>query len=326
MAVPDRAVPELPSAAFAVTMATGILAVAAREQHVVTLSRVLVGVAGGAYCALVIAWLLHARGLPRRLSEHPDRAFGLLTFVAASSVLASAWSPLALDRVLAALTAAGWLALIGPAVRALRRCPLGEARGTWLMLTVSTESIAIAALRAWPGAPPAVVAWVATALCALGLLAYAYLAPAVAQRLLAALRARTAPRGDEWILMGALAISALAGADLAGVAEAASGWSSARSVLDVGAGVCWLAATLWLAPLVVAELRSASLLLSGGYRFERWSTVFPLGMYAVASHALDVRLGLPGLEVPAAILFVAGVLVWAATAAGLARRGVGRTP
>lgn len=321
----DPALPEIPPAAFAVTMATGILAVAAREHHLAPLGAILTGVAAGAYCTLALAWLANARRRPDAVAaelRRPAGALGLLTFVAASSVLASAWSPLALDRVLAAIAAASWAALLVPAVLALRRSGRGGARGGWLMLTVATESVVIAAIRAWPAALPGAVVWIAAALWAVGLLAYAYLAPPVTRSLAQALRARAAPRGDEWILMGALAIGALASAELAALAEPGAGWSAARSVLDVGTGVCWLGATIWLAPLLATELRSAALVGTWRYRFERWSTVFPLGMYAVASHAVGLRLGLPGLDDPAVLFLVAGLIVWSAAVAGLGHRAL----
>jgi hypothetical protein len=100
--------------------------------------------------------------------------------------------------------------------------------------------------------------------------------------------------GDIWVRMGALAISALAAADLAArVGEEA---------LRVLALVLWAAATGWIPPLVAAELRWPR------RRFEpkRWSTVFPLGMYATASAAAGRTIEVGGLgQVSRVFLFIA---------------------
>jgi hypothetical protein len=88
--------------------------------------------------------------------------------------------------------------------------------------------------------------------------------------------------GDHWVAMGSLAISTLAGARVL-AAMTVLGWGVHQAAHVLVLAV-WVAALCWLPALVAAEcwrLRRPPLYTTG-----RWSTVFPLGMLAVASHAL----------------------------------------
>jgi tellurite resistance protein TehA-like permease len=127
-------------------------------------------------------------------------------------------------------------------------------------------------------------------------------------------------RGEHWIAMGALAISALASASL-GAAASRSGWTGVSSALGTPTLVLWIAATAWIPVLVGLELWRARRA-PGPWRYSasRWSTVFPLGMYATATHAVAMRLALPALRPVAAVAFGVAAVVWAAAALGLARR------
>jgi Voltage-dependent anion channel len=83
-------------------------------------------------------------------------------------------------------------------------------------------------------------------------------------------------RGDHWIAGGALAISALACAQLG----SGAGWRDATVLL-------WLGAMAWLPALVAGELARPRLVGAP----ERWSTVFPLGMYAAMTFAVGALAG-----------------------------------
>jgi tellurite resistance protein TehA-like permease len=76
----------------------------------------------------------------------------------------------------------------------------------------------------------------------------------------------------------------------------------------VVAVVVWAAAVLWIPVLVVSELVWPR----WRYRGERWSTVFPLGMYAVCSFAVS------GAEHSAPIRDFGRVWLWVAVAAWVA--------
>lgn len=128
--------------------------------------------------------------------------------------------------------------------------------GAAFLPAVATQSLAVLAAEL-PGVPR----WSAIALFLAGLALYARAVIAFDPREL--LRGR----GDHWIAGGALAISALACARV--------GWRDASVVL-------WVGAMVWLPALVAGELVRPRLVGAP----ERWSTVFPLGMYAAMSFAV----------------------------------------
>jgi tellurite resistance protein TehA-like permease len=109
--------------------------------------------------------------------------------------------------------------------------------------------------------------------------------------------------------MGALAITTLAAAEL---------------LLDRGALAADVALATWAAAsaaipfLVLTELRVRQ----WRYDLARWSFVFPLGMYGVASSVLGGADGLPGLRTTGTVFFWIALAAWTLTAAGLARRNL----
>ncbi len=113
-------------------------------------------------------------------------------------------------------------------------------------------------------------------------------------------------RGDQWVAGGALAISALACAETAQAANALH-LLGGGPALRGAALVLWVAAACWLPVLLVTELISPR----GSYEARRWSTVFPVGMYAACSFAVGATLGLAPISQFARIWTWAGFAVWA---------------
>jgi tellurite resistance protein TehA-like permease len=285
-------------------MATGVVSVAAREDGLRWVS-VALGVVGAAVYVVLAARL--AVGVARDPRDTAERlrepaVFGLLTFVAATNVLGTRGQladARGLALALGAVAFAAWLVLAPAAVRVAGR--LGPdrrrrmARGDWLNLVVATQSLAIAAGEArWTGnaIPDA-----GDALWALGLVFYVALVADVRRRALEAWRAPRRHTPDTWIVMGALAISTLAGA-----------------VLHVG-GVpkaTWALATVGYAGLLALEVRVA-LARAAPPASGRWSTVFPLGMYAACSHAV-------GLHTLGTVAMAVALAAWLVTAAATTTR------
>ena len=110
-----------------------------------------------------------------------------------------------------------------------------------------------------------------------------------------------------WIVMGALAITTLAAAELL---------LDRRALGSAVALATWAAASAAIPLLFVTELRTRR----WRYEVARWSSVFPLGMYGVASHVLGGADGLAGLLRVGTVFFGIALAAWAVTAAGLARR------
>jgi tellurite resistance protein TehA-like permease len=114
--------------------------------------------------------------------------------------------------------------------------------------------------------------------------------------------------GDHWIAGGALAIAALACARCA--------QAVATHDLRLVALAMWIAAAAWLPVLVVSELVRPRL----PFHELRWSTVFPLGMYAACSFAAGAVAHVPALTEFARVWVWVAVAGWAAVVAGTARR------
>jgi len=152
----------------------------------------------------------------------PERVFGFFTITAGLDVLtvrlSDAGHPLA-TAIRAAVAAAVWLALTYdvPAGLLLTRAHdsvLSGVNGSWLLWVVSTESIALTAtvlVPAWPS-QARLLASVATGLWSLGLVLYLLLVSLILLRWLTVLMTPQALGPPYWILMGATAITVLAGA------------------------------------------------------------------------------------------------------------------
>jgi len=281
--------------AYAIVMATGIVSIAVASAGRPVLSDVLFSLAVAAYVVLPFG-------------VAPVRQPSLFAFTAAGDVLAARTAAEGWEGVALGLWALDALAWIGFAVWLLRRgSSRREARGEWLLAVVATESLALVAgslsqRGALPGAH-----LLGLALFALGVALYPVVVVLLAPRIGRLVRRHEPLAGDDWILLGALAISALA-AEHVGVPHAL-------------AVALWAAALAWAPALVAGELAR----FPSAHDPRRWSTVFPLGMVAVASYAV----GVPSVGVVATWIamaaWVATVLATAATArAGALRRVVSR--
>jgi tellurite resistance protein TehA-like permease len=112
-------------------------------------------------------------------------------------------------------------------------------------------------------------------------------------------------RGDHWITGGALGICTLAAAKIATGAKALGIVGVGGGALeDIAIGL-WVLTMLWLPVLLFTEVRWPRLSVGPA----RWSTVFPLGMYAVCSFAVGV------VAHAGAIASFARVWVWIGLAA-----------
>jgi tellurite resistance protein TehA-like permease len=152
---------------------------------------------------------------------------------------------------------------------------------------------------------------------ALGLALYPLVAAAIAVEL------RSRPRfgPDLWVTMGALAIATLAGTELLAAARAVDSLGAFRPVLRDLDIATWATASAWIPPLLVAEARNRA---GWHYRSSRWSFVFPLGMYSVATQALGRVAHLGPLADVARVFFVGALLAWALVLCGLARAALTR--
>ena len=301
-------------------MATGILSIAAGKHHYLAISEALGIIAS--IGLLVLVGLAFLTGAAKRWElKDPDVTLRLFTFVAACAVLDSKLtSPLVVVLLLGAVALVAWLALVTLTARAMSTRPWGVLRdgthGAWELASVGTSGLAIVATkigqhtgeRWWLGL--AVPVW-AAALCIYLFMTWLILWRAVAER-----QDLDGFEPDSWILMGGLAIATLAGDNIHSLAPA---WLSGpvRTVTIV----TWVAATLWIPPLIYFGVHRISrrpemLHFAGVW----WAMVFPLGMYSAASYAMSAEIGQRSLVTVSLVFFWNALAAWLIVAiAGLMR-------
>ncbi len=310
---------------FAVVMATGILSVAAGDHSYPRIDGVLAALAALVFVLLCLIGLLRLVAAPAALfskAREPDVALRLFTFVAACAVLGARFhTHRSVTWPLAAAAFIGWLILVPLAVADVRSRPRAEVRnhahGAWLLSSVATAGLAITAAdlathTGWRG-----WAVLSTAGLVLSVLLYLGTAWFIGRRVVTTPIAANDVTPDTWILMGALAINALAGVRLAGAlgSQAAAPWFA--DAMHPAILVLWMGASAWIPVLLSAEIwrlyrRPYSVHFAGVW----WSAVFPLGMYSTATQATTQALHLTVLTTVSLVVFWVGFSVWVLVAAG----------
>lgn len=284
-------------------MGTGIVSVGLDLDHYVTLSRIVLVITGVVWVTIVVAianrWRRDSAQLHRELRS-PDA----LTAVAGTAVLGTrlilldwTWAGAAM-LVLAAIV---WLFLWRPVLASW----VTPTTGVSLMLVVSTASLAVLSAALGDRRHTDWLVGVALALLILGLVLYAFvMANFDFRQLITGL-------GDHWITGGALAISTLAAGQIALAHQA----GALHETLKLAAIVLWGLTMAWLGALLIGEAARPRL----GYHQRRWSTVFPVGMYAACSFLAGTAAGASAITDFARVWIWVAVAVWLAVSVGTAR-------
>ena len=306
----ERILAAIPPASGAVVMGTGIVSIGLALDGRETLSRVLLVADALAWVALAL--LLASRALLDRARVRREaRSPAALTGVAGTAVLGTrltllgwSWAGIAL----LAIALSFWLVLLAPVLGNWVTPTVGVS----LVLTVSTESLAVlsAAIAQHERAPWLLHAALAPFLLGLGFYAF------VISRF--DLRQLTTGRGDHWITGGALAISTLAAGRITIAAGALDTLAGVHGALKALSLVLWGLTIAWLPVLVAAELLRPRL----AYDVRRWSTVFPIGMYAACSFLTGAAADAPAITDFARVSVWAGLAVWLVVTAAMLRRGL----
>ncbi|MFE9920279.1 tellurite resistance/C4-dicarboxylate transporter family protein [Streptomyces sp. NPDC005774] len=293
-------------AAGAAVMATGIISMALHLAGREILSRIFLVLACAAWLGLAAEFVLRLlRERERWIAEAETP--GALTAVAATTVLGTRVSALGHDALAGALLALAtvlWPALLVLVVRRWHpRMP-----GSVFLCCVATQGLAVLAVTLAAAESAPWLARVALVLFWSGLVLY------VLALFRFDLRQVTEGAGDHWVAGGAIAISALAGAELLAA-------DSARLYLwnDDDLGVLRVTTV----GLLVLDLAWYGVLLIGEavrprprYDTRRWATVFPLGMTAAATLSASAAVGVPWLEGLGSVLLWVAVAVWLMVAVG----------
>jgi tellurite resistance protein TehA-like permease len=319
---------------FAMVMATGIIAVAAKQQNISWLANLLYAVAAIAYVVLAVLLIARIVMFPRLfaadLTSH-TRGFAFLTVVAGTNVLAAAsitvhgWYGLGRGLWWASIVC--WLVLAYAAlISVVLRSPkpgLGAGiNGTWFLLTVSVESVAVVGALLLVRDRGDFLAFVCLGAFTLGIVLYLIVMTMVFLRWTFESLDPTEADPPAWIAAGAVAITVLAGSNIL-VAKAVSPRIDRIAPFIEGMVVlAWATATFWF-PLMIAigVWRHIVRRVPLRYHPSYWALVFPLGMYGAATFKMRAAIKLSALEWLPKLTLVIALIAWTATFIGLLHAG-----
>ncbi|MEV5843758.1 DUF488 family protein [Streptomyces sp. NPDC051985] len=331
----SASVAELNAGALAFVMGTGIVSTALYVNGAGRASLVLLWVALAGFAVLVPAYGWRLLRMRRRFVADllGPRAFAFLTLAISSNVLAARLVPdghTAAAEGFLAFGTLGWVVLDYGVPLALittmRRGPsLDQVNGTWFLWAVGSESVAVAAASLARVTPGQVLPVLAVVCWGVGLMQYLLTAAIVLARLLAR---PVRPEGlmtSVWIFMGAAAITVLAGVRLAALPPGSTPLS--RAVV-VGPSVVLWSFSSWLIPLLLllGLWRHAVRGVPLRYELGWWNLVFPIGMYAVATHELGRTTGTPWMTSLGRWEVWVAAAVWAVVFAAMVAAWLRRRP
>jgi tellurite resistance protein TehA-like permease len=316
--------------AFAIVMATGIIAIGASQQDIDWLAETLFAIAAVAYVVLVV--LLAARVVwywPAFVADVTAHAkgFAFLTAVAGTNVLASASAIVhgwwALSWVLWWIGTALWVVLVYTTLIAvvIRHDKPGlehGINGTWFLLTVATQSVAVVAALQLPRRESDLLAFVALAAFTLGVVLYLIVMTMVFLRWTFQPLDPAEADPPAWIAAGAVAITVLAGANLLLARDTSVRVERVAPFVEGVVVMAWATSTFWF-PLMIAigVWRHVVRRYPLRYHPSFWAMVFPLGMYGVATYRMRAAIDLDALGFLPPLTLGIALVAWAATAAGM---------
>jgi tellurite resistance protein TehA-like permease len=320
---------------FAIVMATGIVAIGASQQNLDGVAKMLYVVAVLAYAVLLVLFGLRLARFPRRMFDDMTshaKGFAFLTAVAGTNVLGSAsavihgwwdlawvlwWLSLGLWAVLLYTT------LIAVVLRGPKPGLAAGINGTWFLLTVSTESVAVLAALLLGRHPSDLLAFVGLAAFLLGIVLYLIVMTMVFLRWTFQELEPTEADPPAWIAAGAVAITVLAGSNLLLARADSVRIDRLASLIEGLVILAWATATFWF-PLMVAigVWRHIVRRLPLQYHPSYWALVFPLGMYGAATFRMRAAIQLDALEWLPKVAFAVALLAWTLTFVGLVHLGV----
>ena len=251
----------LPPAYFALVMATGIVSVAALGFHLPLTAKALFAINLFAYAVLTVLTLLRAAIYPRLMfGDLVDHRVGpgFFTVVAASCLIGAQFLLIAGSQTVAAvfltIGAALWVGLTYTIFVALTikrdKPPLERGiSGMWLVAVVAAQSVAVLAAlvaRQQPAPGQAVMEFFALCMWLAGVMLYLWIITLLFYRYMFFAFSMSDVDAPSWINMGALAISALAGAILAGNAQDSALLAAILPFLKGFTVFCWAAGTWWI--------------------------------------------------------------------------------
>jgi tellurite resistance protein TehA-like permease len=311
---------------FALVMATGTVAAAARLLRYEALSWPLFSIALVAYPVLWIIFLARIVRFPRAFAEDftsHERGPAFLTIVAANGVLGGDFAAFhTLTGLMPGVfwfSVALWTVLVYGFLSAVTVANVKPdlehgLNGSWLLLVVATESLSLlGSLLAdqTGGKAPAVFA--ALAFYLLGAMLYVLLSALVFFRWVFRPMHPAELGAPWWINMGAVAIAAYAGSRLMALPITGPELRPLLRFVSPFTVFLWTTSTFWIPLLVILFVWKEMQRGPRGYDPALWSAVFPLGMYVLATYDYATVARLPFLEPIPQAMFWFALAAWALT-------------
>lgn len=319
---------------FALVMATGIIAIAAGQQDLGWLGDALYVIAAVGYLVLVVLLALRIIRFPRLvatdLTSHA-KGFAFLTIVAGTNVLGSAsalihgwwglawalwWASLGLWAILVYVT------VVAVVIKAPKPALSDGINGTWFLLIVSTQSVAVLGALLLGRGSNDLLAFICLAAFVLGIVLYFIVMTLVFLRWSFSELDPPQATPPAWIAAGAVAITVLAGSNLLGARDASTQLDRVAPFIEGMVVLAWATATFWF-PLMIAMgiWRHIVRRFPLRYHPSYWALVFPLGMYAAASFRMRTVIQLDALGWLPTVAFWIALVAWTATFLGLVHLG-----
>jgi len=270
----ERVLASSSPAAGAQVMGTGIVSIGLSLDGRETLSRGLLVIASMIWVSLALLLGLRAardlKGVAADARTPASLTAPIATTVLGTRLTLLGWTWAGIAALVLALGL--WLVLLRPVWLGWTSPTVGVS----LLLAVSSEALAVVATAVAARDHARWLLLIALGPLGLGLAFYVFVISRFDFRQLAV------GRGDHWITGGALGIAALAaGMSATGASTLDLGDAAQTTLKDVALGL-WVLTMSWLLVLAYAEVRWRR----PQYDAPRWSTVFPLGMYAACSFAV----------------------------------------
>ena len=323
---------------FALVLATGIIAIGAEQQNLRLLANTLFGIAALAFLVLFIMTLLRLLLYPKLLFSdltHHSLGFSFLTLVAAINVLGGCaadiqkWWTVAefcWGFGLLLLVMLIYSSLFGVILRS-EKPPMGTGiNGTWFLLTVSLESVAVlGGTLLGPTGPNEGIELVTASAFTLGIVLYLVVVTMLFQRWSFSVLDPEDAQPPSWIAAGAAAIMVLAGSTMLGTRELIPRFESLAPFLEGMIMLAWATATFWLPVLVgIGIWRHLIRRVPFSYDPSYWALVFPLGMYGVATYKMISVLDFESLSVVTQAALIVSLVAWVVVFTGMFRQPLRR--
>ncbi|GAA4747321.1 tellurite resistance/C4-dicarboxylate transporter family protein [Flavisolibacter ginsenosidimutans] len=327
-----KSIQTLPSASFALVMATGIIATASQLQGFTFVSTVLFWLNNLFFFVLLLLFIarlaLFFPTVTAELRLH-EKGTGFLTIIASSCILgteyAQAKSAYGIATMFWVFAGVLWVVLVytflaGTILKRQKPSPETGMNGSWLLLIVCTQSVSIlgGVLSSHTLLQTDAVLCISLLAFLLGVMLYFMLIAIDLYRLLFFPMKPEEAVPSYWINMGAAAITALSGITLSKGIQGHAVFGDLYSFVKAMSIMFWAMGSFWIPVILIMDIwRYAAKKWPLKYEAAFWSLVFPLGMYTVCSWRMEEVLPLPFLQSIAKVFIYIAWAAWLVTFIGM---------